>query len=70
MRYWHLGRPLIGAVLGIMPFLILSVIVALAGSNPPSPVVHNGAAATAMAKRTETEEVAVQAVRMAEARGV
>ena len=36
-NYWHLGRPLIGAVLGIMSFLILSVIVALAGSTPPSP---------------------------------
>jgi len=36
-NYWHLGRPLIGAVLGIMSFLILSVIVALAGSRPPSP---------------------------------
>lgn len=35
-NYWHLGRPLIGAVLGIMSFLILSVIVALAGSTPPS----------------------------------
>ena len=36
-NYWHLGRPLIGAVLGIMSFLILSVIVALAGSTPTSP---------------------------------
>ena len=36
-NYWHLGRPLIGAVLGIMSFMILSVIVTLAGSTPPSP---------------------------------
>ena len=36
-NYWHLARPLIGAVLGIMSFLILSVIVTLAGSTAPSP---------------------------------
>ena len=34
-NYWHLARPLIGATLGIMSFLILSVIVTLAGSAPP-----------------------------------
>lgn len=36
-NYWHLARPLVGAVLGIMSFLILSVIVTLAGSTAPSP---------------------------------
>ena len=36
-NYWHLARPLVGAVLGVMSFLILSVIVTLAGSNAPSP---------------------------------
>lgn len=36
-NYWHLARPLIGAVLGVMSFLILSVIVTLAGSTSPSP---------------------------------
>lgn len=35
-NYWHLARPLVGAVLGIMSFLILSVIVTLAGSTAPS----------------------------------
>lgn len=34
-NYWHLARPLIGATLGIMSYLILSVIVTLAGSTPP-----------------------------------
>ncbi len=36
-NYWHLGRPLIGATLGIMSYLILSVIVTMAGSTPPNP---------------------------------
>ncbi len=36
-NYWHLARPLVGSVLGIMSFLILSVIVTLAGSTAPSP---------------------------------
>jgi hypothetical protein len=36
-NYWHLARPLLGAILGIMSFLILSVIVTLAGSTPPTP---------------------------------
>ena len=36
-NYWHVARPLVGAVLGIMSFLILSVIVTLAGSTAPSP---------------------------------
>ena len=40
-NYWHLGRPLIGAVLGIMSFMILSVIVALAGSTPTPKAAPN-----------------------------
>ena len=36
-NYWHLARPLVGAVVGVMSFLILSVIVTLAGSSAPSP---------------------------------
>ena len=36
-NHWHIGRPIIGAVLGVMSYLILSVIVTLGGSTPPSP---------------------------------
>lgn len=34
-NYWHLARPIVGAALGVMSFLILGVIVSLAGSTPP-----------------------------------
>ena len=36
-NYWHLGRPIVGALFGVLSFLILSLIVTLAGSTPPAP---------------------------------
>ena len=36
-NYWHVARPIVGAGLGAMSFLIFSVIVTLAGSAPPDP---------------------------------
>ena len=33
-NFWHLARPPVGIILGLMSFLILSVIVTLGGSTP------------------------------------
>src|SRR5207249_368955 len=33
-NYWHIGRPLFGAVLGIVAFFLFVVIVSASGSSP------------------------------------
>jgi hypothetical protein len=35
-NYWHFARPIVGGIVGLMSYLILTVIVTLGGSTPPS----------------------------------
>ncbi len=35
-NYWHFARPLVGGIVGLMSYLILTVIVTLGGSTPPN----------------------------------
>jgi hypothetical protein len=34
-NYWHFARPMVGGIVGLMSYLILTVIVTLGGSTPP-----------------------------------
>ncbi len=48
-NFWHIGRPLFGAVLGIVAFFIFVVIVSASGT-PPKFLESGGASGTAAAK--------------------